>query len=78
MGFSPSAVITSAYAASASHLRTGWRAPSLEPILALTQSGPWRLDKPLLEQPNESIIAMCMALEAMENQPALVELLAWL
>ena len=34
----------------------------------------WRLDKPSLEQPNDSIIALCMALEALENQPAPVEL----
>jgi hypothetical protein len=27
----------------------------------------WRLDKPSLAQPNDSIIALCMALEAMEN-----------
>jgi phage terminase large subunit-like protein len=33
----------------------------------------WRLD-----QPNDSIIALCMALEAMENQPEPVEVLAWL
>ncbi len=38
----------------------------------------WRLDKPSLEQPNDSIIALCMALEAMENQPAPVELIGWL
>jgi phage terminase large subunit-like protein len=35
----------------------------------------WRLDKPSLEQPNDSIIAMCMALEAMENQPAPVQVI---
>ena len=38
----------------------------------------WRLDKPSLEQSNDSIIAMCMALEAMENQPEPVEVLGWL
>jgi len=38
----------------------------------------WRLDKPSLEQPNDSIIALCMALEAMENQPEPVELVGWL
>ena len=37
----------------------------------------WRLDKPSLDQPNDSIIALCMALEAMENQPEPVELLGW-
>ena len=35
----------------------------------------WRLDKPSLEQPNDSIIALCMALEALENQPEPVEVL---
>ncbi len=38
----------------------------------------WRLDKPSLEQPNDSIIALCMALEAIDNQPAQVELIGWL
>jgi len=38
----------------------------------------WRLDKPSLEQPNDSIIALCMALEAMDNQPEPAQLLAWL
>jgi hypothetical protein len=38
----------------------------------------WRLDKPSLEQPNDAIIALCMALEAMENQPEPVQLLGWL
>jgi len=38
----------------------------------------WRLDKPSLEQPNDAIIALCMALEAMENQPEPVELIGWL
>jgi len=38
----------------------------------------WRLDKPSLEQPNDSIIALCMALEALENQPEPVELVGWL
>jgi hypothetical protein len=38
----------------------------------------WRLDKPSLEQPNDSIIALCMALEAMENQPEPVHVLGWL
>jgi len=38
----------------------------------------WRLDKPSLDQPNDSIIAMCMAVEAMENQPEPAQLLAWL
>jgi len=38
----------------------------------------WRLDKPSLEQPNDSIIALCMALEAMENQPEPVRMVGWL
>ena len=38
----------------------------------------WRLDKPSLEQPNDSIIAMCMALEAMENQPEPARVIGWL
>jgi hypothetical protein len=38
----------------------------------------WRLDKSSLEQPNDSIIALCMALEALENQPEQVEVLGWL
>jgi hypothetical protein len=29
-------------------------------------------------KPNDSIIALCMALEAMENQPGPVELVGWL
>lgn len=38
----------------------------------------WRLDKPSLDRPNDAVIALCMAVEALENQPAPVELLAWL
>jgi phage terminase large subunit-like protein len=38
----------------------------------------WRLDKPSLKQPNDAIIALCMALEAMENQPEPVEVIGWL
>ena len=38
----------------------------------------WRLDKPSLEQPNDAIIALCMALEAMENQPEPVQVIGWL
>lgn len=38
----------------------------------------WRLDKPSLDQPNDSIIALAMALEALENQPQPVEVLGWL
>jgi hypothetical protein len=38
----------------------------------------WRLDKPSLDQPNDSVIALCMALEAMENQPEPVEVIGWL
>jgi hypothetical protein len=36
------------------------------------------LDKPSLEQPNDSIVALCMALEAMENRPEPVQVLGWL
>jgi hypothetical protein len=38
----------------------------------------WRLDKPSLDAPNDSVIALCMALEALENQPAPARLLGWL
>jgi hypothetical protein len=38
----------------------------------------WRLDKPSLEEPNDSIIALCMALEAMERQPEPVQVIGWL
>jgi hypothetical protein len=38
----------------------------------------WRLDKPSLDTPNDSIIALCMALEALENQPEPVQVLGWL
>ena len=38
----------------------------------------WRLDKPSLNQPNDSIIALCMALEALDNQPQPVEMHGWL
>jgi len=38
----------------------------------------WRLDKPSLEQPNDSIIALCMALEAIDNQPEPVKVVGWL
>jgi len=38
----------------------------------------WRLDKPSLDAPNDSIIALCMALEAMENQPEPVQVVGWL
>lgn len=38
----------------------------------------WRLDKPSLDAPNDSIIALCMALEALENQPDEVQLIGWL
>lgn len=37
----------------------------------------WRLDKPDLRVPNDSIIALAMALDAVENQPAAVEVLGW-
>jgi hypothetical protein len=39
----------------------------------LRASGPPRGRR---EQPNDAIIALCMALEAMENQPEPVELIA--
>jgi hypothetical protein len=38
----------------------------------------WRLDKPSLDTPNDSIIALSMALEAMENQPEPVQVIGWL
>jgi len=34
--------------------------------------------RPSLAQPNDSIIALCMALEAMENQPEPVQVIGWL
>ena len=37
-----------------------------------------RLDKPSLDLPNDSIIALCMALEALENQPEPVQVIGWL
>jgi phage terminase large subunit-like protein len=37
-----------------------------------------RLDKPSLDLPNDSIIALCMALEALENQPEPVQVVGWL
>ena len=38
----------------------------------------WRLDKPNLDAPNDAIIALAMALDALDNQPAPVEVLGWL
>jgi hypothetical protein len=38
----------------------------------------WRLDKPSLDTPNDAVIALCMALEALEVQPAPVEVVGWL
>jgi phage terminase large subunit-like protein len=38
----------------------------------------WRLDKPSLDTPNDSIIALCMALEALENQPEPAQVIGWL
>jgi phage terminase large subunit-like protein len=38
----------------------------------------WRLDKSSLDLPNDSIIALCMALEALENQPEPVQVVGWL
>ena len=37
----------------------------------------WRLDKPDLRVPNDSIIALAMALDAVESPPAVVEVLGW-
>jgi phage terminase large subunit-like protein len=38
----------------------------------------WRLDKPSLDTPNDAIIALCMAVEALENQPEPVQVVGWL
>jgi hypothetical protein len=38
----------------------------------------WRLDKSQRSDNIDALIALCMALEAAENQPQPVELLAWL
>ncbi len=38
----------------------------------------WRLDKPSLDTPNDAVIALCMALEALENQPEPVQVVGWL
>jgi phage terminase large subunit-like protein len=38
----------------------------------------WRLDKPGLDAPNDAIIALCMALDALENQPEPVQVIGWL
>jgi hypothetical protein len=35
-------------------------------------------DQPGLGEPNDAIIALCMALDALENQPEPVEVLGWL
>ena len=37
-----------------------------------------RLDKPSLDLPNDAIIALCMALEALENQPEPAQVIGWL
>ena len=37
-----------------------------------------RLDNLALDAPSDSIIALCMALEALENQRELVALVRWL
>jgi hypothetical protein len=47
-------------------------------IIAKHSRRRWRLDKPSLAQPNDSMIALCMALDALENQPKPVELVGWL
>ncbi len=38
----------------------------------------WRLDRPSLDTLNDSIIALCMALDALEDQPEPVQLVGWL
>jgi phage terminase large subunit-like protein len=38
----------------------------------------WRLDRPNPRIPNDSIIALAMALDACEQRPAAVELLGWI
>jgi phage terminase large subunit-like protein len=38
----------------------------------------WRLDKPSLDAPNDSVIALCMAVEALENQPEPAQVIGWL
>jgi hypothetical protein len=38
----------------------------------------WRLDRPNARVPNDSIIALAMALDACEQQPAAVELVGWI
>lgn len=38
----------------------------------------WRLDKPSPDTPNDSIIALCMALEALGNQPEPAQVIGWL
>ena len=37
----------------------------------------WRLDS-IAYAPNDSIIALCMALDALENEPEPVQLVGWL
>jgi hypothetical protein len=38
----------------------------------------WRIDKPSKETHVDAVIALCMALEALENQPPPTRLLGWL
>jgi phage terminase large subunit-like protein len=38
----------------------------------------WRLDKPSLDAPNDAVVALCMAVEALENQPEPVQVVGWL
>lgn len=38
----------------------------------------WRIDSPGRNVNVDGVVALCMALEAAENQPAEVELLGWL
>ncbi len=38
----------------------------------------WRLDKPSLDDPNDAIVALAMALDALESQPEPVRVVGWL
>jgi hypothetical protein len=38
----------------------------------------WRLDKPSLDLPNDSIVALAVAVETLENQPEHVQVVGWL
>ncbi len=59
--------------------RRGEQQPRVDPpAIAKHNRRGWRLDKPSLDTPNDSIIALCMALEALENQPEPVQVVGWL